>query len=268
MERRRSAGVGRPLQVFSIELVVIIEIGAAGRLRTSLTIGVRTSRVIAEDKNLRLLPEWLSSIESHEARAAFCLLIGIAACSDRYICKAQWKGEIRDFRFLEIASGEQPYSCIVNQQWLLFYFRRPALRSDTISREDLRKRFDSLLENSSGELTVKLREISDIQRLCEVIPWWLSAADAGQRSTTIGASDSSSLTTTFQSGSTNTTQIGYVNQNNQQNLGHRNLPGNDHLQMAYKMKCLTCGLLYGANGTDIFQRRCPDCQHGAAGIPY
>lgn len=259
--------------------------------------------MIAEDQNLRLLPEWLSSIESNEARAAFCLLIGIAACSDRYICKAQWKGEIRDFRFLEIASGKQPYSFIANQRWLLFYFRHPALRSGTISREDLLNRFDSLRENASGELTVKLSTISDIQRLCEVIPWRLSAADAGQRNTRMGASDSSSsnksgtvsftdwrkggsqhagpfsgnagcgtaergLTTTFQSGSTDTTQIGYVNRSNQQNLGHRNLPGNDHLQMAYKMKCLNCGLLYGANGADIFQRRCPDCQHGAAGIPY
>ena len=79
---------------------------------------------------------------------------------------------------------------------------------------------------------------------------------------------SKGLMTEFRSGSTRTTQIGYVNRNNQENLGHRGVTGNDHLQMSYKMICQNCRLTYGSNGTDIFQRRCPNCQNGAAGIPY
>jgi hypothetical protein len=72
----------------------------------------------------------------------------------------------------------------------------------------------------------------------------------------------------FKSGSTPTTQIGFINRRNQKCLGHRDIPGNDHLQKAYKLECLNCGQKYGANGSDIFQRRCPGCQQGAPGIAY
>ena len=42
----------------------------------------------------------------------------------------------------------------------------------------------------------------------------------------------------------------------------------DHLQYAYRMECLKCGYVYGANGSDISARRCPKCDEGAEGIPY
>ncbi len=69
---------------------------------------------------------------------------------------------------------------------------------------------------------------------------------------------------TFQNGSTATTQIGYVNRNNQRCCGHTGEQGTDHLQFAYKMECLNreCGHIYWANGSDVFQRRCPACQGG------
>ena len=72
------------------------------------------------DAAIHLYPEWSRSIESDPVRAAFFHLVGIAASSKRFMCHAQWKGEIRDFRFIDIASGEQPHSFITNQQWLLF----------------------------------------------------------------------------------------------------------------------------------------------------
>lgn len=74
----------------------------------------------------------------------------------------------------------------------------------------------------------------------------------------------------LKSGSTVTTKIGYINRNNQKNCGTRDIKGNDHCQLSYKMKCLVsnCGHTYGANGTDIFQRKCPKCQGGNTGIEY
>lgn len=72
----------------------------------------------------------------------------------------------------------------------------------------------------------------------------------------------------WKSGDTETTQIGYLNRNRQRCLGHAGVKGNDHLQVAYKMECLDCGYVYGANGADIFQRKCPECQDGLPGIPY
>jgi hypothetical protein len=74
----------------------------------------------------------------------------------------------------------------------------------------------------------------------------------------------------FSGGNTDTTRIGYVNRNSQLCTGHRGVPGTDHGQVSYRMVCMQaeCGHMYGANGTDLFQRKCPNCQGGVAGIPY
>ena len=74
----------------------------------------------------------------------------------------------------------------------------------------------------------------------------------------------------WNNGNTKTTQIGYVNRNNQKVLGTRGAKGNDHLQYSYKVECLMdgCGHIYGANGSDLFQRKCPKCQNGQDGIEY
>lgn len=78
------------------------------------------------------------------------------------------------------------------------------------------------------------------------------------------------FTGAFSSGATETTTIGYVNRNQQRVLGHRGVDGNDHMQKAYKVECLSgnCGHVYGANGTDLFLRKCPNCQSGVVGIKY
>lgn len=63
-------------------------------------------------------------------------------------------------------------------------------------------------------------------------------------------------------------QIGVVNRNGQRCCGHRGVTGTDHLQKSYKVECTYCGFVYGANGTDLHERKCPECQGGAAGIRY
>ena len=66
-----------------------------------------------------------------------------------------------------------------------------------------------------------------------------------------------------------TTVPGYVNGNQQRNLRKTNppLPGNDHMQVTYVLECLKCGNAYGANGSDIWLRKCPKCQGGMPGLP-
>ena len=65
-----------------------------------------------------------------------------------------------------------------------------------------------------------------------------------------------------------TTQPGFVNHNNQVNLGTTDPPrdGNDHLQTVYVMRCGNCRETYGANGSDIWQRKCPYCGGGQPGL--
>ena len=58
------------------------------------------------------------------------------------------------------------------------------------------------------------------------------------------------------------TEIGYTNKNNQKNNGRTDDRGTDHGQWFYSIECLNCGHHYFANGTDIWQRKCPKCQGG------
>lgn len=60
----------------------------------------------------------------------------------------------------------------------------------------------------------------------------------------------------------NTTEKGFVNKNNQRNNGKTEKPGTDFGQWFYDMECLDCGHKYYANGSDIWQRKCPCCQGG------
>ena len=62
------------------------------------------------------------------------------------------------------------------------------------------------------------------------------------------------------------TEPGYVNRNDQLVIRRTDLAGNDHLQRVYELRCRRCSHRYGANGSDIFQRRCPSCQDGAPGL--
>ena len=126
--------------------------------------------MLTDAKNAQLYAEWEQFIEAPEARAAFRYLVGLAACSKRFNCHIQWKGEVRDFRFHD-TSGEQPHSFITNQRWLLFYFRPPAVRSGAYSRELLAQDFETFEENPAGEWTLKLRSIPDVERLSKHIQW-------------------------------------------------------------------------------------------------
>ena len=71
---------------------------------------------------------------------------------------------------------------------------------------------------------------------------------------------------TLRSGDGPTTRIGYVNANRQKCHGTFGVYGTDHNQYAYRLECLQCGYVYGANGSDIAARLCPQCQGGVDGI--
>ena len=53
-----------------------------------------------------------------------------------------------------------------------------------------------------------------------------------------------------------------INKNNQRNNGRTQIQGTDHLQWFYEMECLDCGHKYYANGSNVKERRCPNCQGG------
>ena len=65
-----------------------------------------------------------------------------------------------------------------------------------------------------------------------------------------------------------TTTPGYRNRNGQVVVQKTDVPGNDHNQLVYVLRCSDCGLRYGANGSDIWQRTCPGCGGGRLGLKY
>lgn len=116
----------------------------------------------------------------------------------------------------------------------------------------------------SGELAVAFRspEPEDIAMMGSVEGWILgtpwppaermpssrqAAAPAGQRQP-------------------ETTQIGTTNRNGQQVIRRTDQVGNDHNQVVYIILCNRCGHRYGANGSDLFQRKCPRCGGGRPGL--
>jgi hypothetical protein len=72
----------------------------------------------------------------------------------------------------------------------------------------------------------------------------------------------------WRDGGGRTTRIGFVNPHRQRCMGTLGIQGTDHLQHVYKVECLWCGYVYGANGSDLHLRRCPQCSDGAKGLPY
>lgn len=59
------------------------------------------------------------------------------------------------------------------------------------------------------------------------------------------------------------TSYGYLNRNNQRNIGRTDEKGTDHSSVLYMMRCENCKNEYFANSTDIHLKKCPKCQGGA-----
>ena len=57
-----------------------------------------------------------------------------------------------------------------------------------------------------------------------------------------------------------TLDTGYINKNNQKNLGYRGVSDTHYNQRFFEMECLDCGHRYMANGCDVWLRKCPVCQ--------
>ena len=69
-----------------------------------------------------------------------------------------------------------------------------------------------------------------------------------------------------QHSSKHTTDAGYRNRHGQTVLCDTGVPGTDYGQRVYLLQCNVCGSIYGSNGSDVFERKCPDHQEGAPGV--
>lgn len=63
-----------------------------------------------------------------------------------------------------------------------------------------------------------------------------------------------------------TTRPGSKNRTSQIVMCETMEPGSDHGQFIYALRCRHCGLQYGANGSTMFERKCPGCQGVLPGL--
>jgi hypothetical protein len=104
-------------------------------------------------------------------------------------------------------------------------------------------------------------------RTAQVEGWTLGGPDRGKSGQTEVTRDQTRTSVSTRA-SAKTTAPGYRNKNKQEVLRATNQTGNDHNQLVYVLRCGPCAREYGANGSDIWQRRCPYCQRGASGLSY
>ncbi|MDT8854926.1 hypothetical protein RNZ50_07820 [Paracoccaceae bacterium Fryx2] len=116
-----------------------------------------------------------------------------------------------------------------------------------------------LLEAMKPSLTPPEAAVAQVEGWILGVPWEAPEKQKGRANPAVTRSRSSAG---------KTTKLGYVNKNGQEVLKATDLPGNDHNQVVYVMSCGSCGKRYGANGSDIWQRRCPACGGGAAGLAF
>lgn len=127
--------------------------------------------MLANSLNSELYKDWLTHIIDSDSKEAFIYIAGFAACLSEYNCHPQFKGKngpIRDFRFIN-AEGKLPFAFIVNQQWLLFYFRKPAISSGRYDLETIKAAFPSVATNEGGEWTIKIRSVHDAKVLTRIL---------------------------------------------------------------------------------------------------
>jgi predicted Zn-ribbon and HTH transcriptional regulator len=60
--------------------------------------------------------------------------------------------------------------------------------------------------------------------------------------------------------------IGDKNLNRQELLAKTAHAGTDHNARIWAAQCSDCGHVYGVNGSDFHDRKCPKCQGGKPGI--
>ncbi len=89
------------------------------------------------------------------------------------------------------------------------------------------------------------------------------ATDIKRTVTPTSIMENGDRTATMSGENKKTTETGYINKNNQRNAGKTDMQGTDHGQYLYAMECLNCDHKYFANGSDIWLRKCPECQGGA-----
>jgi hypothetical protein len=173
-----------------------------------------------------------------------------------------WSDRLRSIGFATVdALRARPYSPRV-----FFLLNAPT---------DIRQRAEQIAAHWNGLITWHPdKHVADDQTVnagFEREPTTILSHDVSERLTTKDDVPAQLAETPRQSGrrrSKGTTETGYINRNDQEVIRPTGKHGTDHGQYIYVLRCRTCRHEYGANGSDIFLRRCPNHDGGAPGLAF
>ena len=152
-------------------------------------------------------------------------------------------------------------------------FRRGVLRAQSVAEHDLATLdlVDAALAALTGLIALDGHHssVGDPAEGVVLLPVGELPAAPLQRGGTGAFRSNAAVLSKARSGSKGrSVQIGYVNRNGQTVIAATGLPGTDHGQYVYVLRCGNCMHEYGSNGSDNFQRKCPECQAGRPGLNW
>jgi hypothetical protein len=145
----------------------------------SMRVASRDYFVKSDTWNDTILAGHREYLRDQPRKEAFDALVRATIDSPRYAVAPAWHGEIRDFRYFDVASAEQPFAFIVNRADLLFYVRSTGLRRVPGGFGALASQFPSAKETSRGEWTVRIASKEDAERLNSFLLSESAAAETG-----------------------------------------------------------------------------------------
>ena len=126
--------------------------------------------MITDARDAEKYVECYSSIESPQAREAFCMLAGAICAMNGHDCAPKPQSDsTRSIGIFSVADGDCPFSFVAYHNWLLFYFRLPAFKAGHCSVKTLCAEFGEVNDKVDGEWTIKLRSVDDVRRLLRII---------------------------------------------------------------------------------------------------
>ena len=108
-------------------------------------------------------------VRGQGALEAFDALVEQSLKLADYRCRPGHHGFMKDYRYFDLASGEQPFAFTANQEHLLFYIRPAGLKRVQGGKEALIRAVGPVEEGANGEWKVRISTLSEGQALASLL---------------------------------------------------------------------------------------------------
>jgi len=108
------------------------------------------------DTDESAISEYRDAVEDDGAKRAFDVFIEWARSSRVLECFPKQQGYLRSFRYFRGSAWE--FAFIPNSKWVLFYFRRPAMKSGHFRASEILRWFPEAKELKGGDVSLRIRD--------------------------------------------------------------------------------------------------------------